>query len=110
MAETPDSAARVLAINAGSSSVKFALFAPGEPPTEVLREKAERVISPDDVIRALEAKGATANLAAIAHRLVHGGEKHTAPALVTPELLRDLEALKPLDPTHLPAELDLIAA
>jgi acetate kinase len=110
MAQPTGDPPRVLAINAGSSSVKFALFAAGDPPADLLREKVERVASPDDVIRALEAKGATANLAAIAHRLVHGGPDHTAPALVTPELLRDLEALKPLDPTHLPAELELIAA
>ncbi len=100
----------VLALNAGSSSVKCALFRAGDPPTEQLRDKLERVASPDDVVRWLGAKGATANLAAIAHRLVHGGPNHTAPALVTPELLRNLDALRPLDPTHLPAELDLIAA
>lgn len=108
MTQPRDDSPRVLAINAGSSSVKFAVFA-GEPPTELFRSKLERVGSPDELITSLEAKGATKDLAAISHRLVHGGSKHTAPVIVSPELLRDLEALKPLDPTHLPAELELIA-
>lgn len=100
----------VITLNAGSSSVKCALFRAGDPPTAVRRDKLDRVASPGDVIRWLESTGAPARPAAIAHRLVHGGPNHTAPALVTPDLLRDLDALRPLDPTHLPAELDLIAA
>jgi len=109
MTQLPGSA-NVLAINAGSSSVKAALFRAGDPPTELLRDKLEHVASPDDVIAWLEAKNATANLAGIAHRLVHGGSDHTAPAIVTAKLFHDLEKLKALDPTHLPAELALIAA
>lgn len=97
----------VLAVNAGSSSVKFALFAPGAPPREVRRGALDR---PDAVLDELAAHGALDRLAGIGHRVVHGGPAHTAPARVTPELLRDLEALTPLDPTHLPAELGLIAA
>ncbi len=62
------------------------------------------------MLDALAAQGALDRLAGVGHRLVHGGPDHTAPEVVTPELLRDLERLKPLDPTHLPAELDLIAA
>ena len=110
MAADPACAARVLAVNAGSSSVKFALFAPGDPPVELSRGKLECAGEATAVLDALESRGALARLAGIGHRLVHGGPDHTAPALVTPELLRELETLKPLDPTHLPAELDLIAA
>jgi acetate kinase len=110
MPHPSDATARVLALNAGSSSVKFALFRAGDPPVELLRDKIERLGTPHDVLDRLEAKGAVADLAGIAHRLVHGGEKHTAPARVTPELLNDLDQLKALDPTHLPAELALIAA
>ncbi len=40
---TPDGAARVLAVNAGSSSVKFAVFRAGDSPQEVLRGKLEHV-------------------------------------------------------------------
>jgi acetate kinase len=100
----------VLAINAGSSSVKFALFQVGEPPTEVLRDKIEHVGSPQEMIGLLEAKLPTRDFAAVAHRLVHGGAEHTTPAVVTPDLLRALKQLEPLDPTHLPAELALLGA
>jgi acetate kinase len=40
-------------------------------------------------------------LVAVGHRIVHGGEDHTAPACVTPKLLSSLEALIPLDPLHM---------
>lgn len=101
---------RILAVNAGSSSVKFATFEPGDPPREIVRGKLEHPDSANAVLDLLAAEGATADLAGIGHRLVHGGPNHAAPELVTPELLSDLETLKPLDPTHLPAELGLIAA
>ena len=100
----------VLAINAGSSSLKFAVFRAGEPPEVVRRGKIERAAAAIDVFDSLAAQGATTRLAGIGHRLVHGGPDHTAPTLVTPDLLRDLDRLKPLAPAHLPAELDLIAA
>ncbi len=44
-------------------------------------------------------------LAAVGHRVVHGGEDHTAPARVTPKLLASLQALIPLDPLHMPHNL-----
>jgi acetate kinase len=100
----------VLAINAGSSSLKFAVFRAGGPPEEVRRGKLERAAAAVDVFDSLGAQGATARLAGIGHRLVHGGPDHAAPTLVTPDLLRDLDRLKPLAPAHLPAELELIAA
>jgi len=105
-----DRAARVLAVNGGSSSVKFAVFGASDPPQELSRGKIERAGAVQAVLDALEGQGALSGLAGVGHRLVHGGPDHTEPALVTPDLLRDLERLKPLDPTHLPAELELIAA
>ena len=44
-------------------------------------------------------------LAALGHRVVHGGLRHSRPALVTPELLTELEALVPLAPLHEPHNL-----
>ena len=43
-------------------------------------------------------------LAAVGHRVVHGGA-HIAPEVVTPALLAALEALTPLDPLHMPDNL-----
>lgn len=44
-------------------------------------------------------------LDAVGHRFVHGGPayRHTVP--LTPTVLKDLEAISPLDPNHLPREL-----
>jgi acetate kinase len=39
-------------------------------------------------------------LAALGHRVVHGGRLHSRPARVTTELLSELEALVPLAPLH----------
>jgi acetate kinase len=44
-------------------------------------------------------------LAALGHRVVHGGLHHSSPARVTPELLAELEALVPLAPLHEPHNL-----
>jgi acetate kinase len=44
-------------------------------------------------------------LAALGHRVVHGGLHHSRPARVTPQLLAELEALVPLAPLHEPHNL-----
>src|SRR5215472_5723279 len=44
-------------------------------------------------------------LAALGHRVVHGGLQHSRPARVTSELLAELEALVPLAPLHEPYNL-----
>jgi acetate kinase len=44
-------------------------------------------------------------LAALGHRVVHGGMHHSRPARVTLELLAELEALVPLAPLHEPHNL-----
>lgn len=105
-----DRGSRTLVVNAGSSSVKFAVYRSGPTPQEVTRGKIEGAGSPAEVLSQLETRGALADLSGVGHRLVHGGPNHTEPAVLTPDLLNDLEQLKPLDPTHLPAELALIKA
>ena len=44
-------------------------------------------------------------LAALGHRVVHGGFRHSRPARVTQELLAELETLVPLAPLHEPHNL-----
>ncbi len=46
---------------------------------------------------------------AVGHRVVHGMQ-HTAPELVTPELIDELRRITPFDPEHLPGEIELIEA
>jgi len=63
-----------------------------------------------EVIRWVEGHLAPAQLAAVGHRVVHGGNQHAGPALVTPALLAELEALSPLAPLHQPRNLAAIGA
>ncbi len=97
-----------LCINAGSSSLKVALFAPG--PRPLARVAIERV---HDHVAALDA--ALGQLggeppALVAHRIVHGGAAHTAPCWVDDALVASLTRLVPLAPLHQPAALAGIAA
>ena len=54
-----------------------------------------------------------AQLLGVGHRVVHGGQRFTAPTIVTPEVLGELRALAPLAPLHQPhnlAAIDAVAA
>ena len=49
-------------------------------------------------------------LGAVGHRVVHGGERFTRPARVTPEILSQLDTYTPLAPLHQPHNLSAIRA
>ncbi len=49
-------------------------------------------------------------VAAVGHRVVHGGTRYTEATSVTAELVDELRRLSPLDPAHLPGEIALIDA
>ena len=119
-------------INAGSSSLKFSVYE-GErrllagqvdglgarPSASATGPDGEAIAPPDlgaappstpsEVLPAVlpwtrERLGAR-RLAALGHRVVHGGLHHSGPARVTSELLAELEALVPLAPLHEPHNL-----
>ena len=50
------------------------------------------------------------DLAAVGHRIVHGGERHREPQRVAPGVVADLRALVPIDPNHLPQAIAAIEA
>jgi acetate kinase len=50
------------------------------------------------------------SVAAVGHRVVHGGERFAAPVLVNQDVLQTLQALVPLAPLHQPHNLDAIRA
>ena len=96
----------VVTINGGSSSIKCAIFRAGDRPELVLRETVEGG-TPESLVDWLEAQPAFANAGAVGHRIVHGMQ-HIEPELITEELLRDLRAMVPFVPEHLPREIELV--
>ncbi len=128
----------VLVLNCGSSSIKFALFDGGQAPlprTPAWNGKVQGIGGPSPTYGetgiepaplALDAdhpyrsalqrirEGVLARLggrglAAIAHRVVHGGSKYFAPTRVDAGVLADLEGYIPLAPLHQPFALEAIA-
>ena len=125
----------ILTINGGSSSIKFALYQDGEPLERGLYGKIDRIglsgtnLTFDETaanrhdslkLPASDHKSAATflmdwlqeqnhfeSIRAVGHRVVHGMQ-HTAPELVTQELLDDLHRISPVDPDHLPSEIELI--
>jgi acetate kinase len=50
------------------------------------------------------------DLAAVGHRIVHGGNRRREPQRVAPEVVANLRALVPIDPNHLPQAIAAIEA
>jgi len=127
----------LLTINAGSSSIRFALYAEGQPLRRALGGIVDRVglcgtnltcSDPDGNLQEscaidstdhhsavaslldwLEAQPLFASVQAVGHRVVHG-MTHGEPERVTPELLAELHRIEPSDPEHLPLEIELMEA
>jgi acetate kinase len=128
----------VLCLNAGSSSLKLALFRADPSEHRIAHGAAERIglatgrvwlrdASGDAVVEQsvalpdhdaalnalLDGLGAVPGFrapGAIGHRIVHGGAAHVRPAQVDRDLVAELEALVPFAPLHLPSEIRCIAA
>jgi len=129
----------VVVINAGSSSIKFAIFEAGPAETILFRGKIEQIgISPR--LRAIDAEGRQVaarswaaedldhraasrevlqtamqliqgrTVVAVGHRVVHGGVRYATPVLVDAEVIGSLAALTPLAPLHQPHNLAAIEA
>ncbi len=128
----------LLTLNAGSSSLEFALYEPVEPVGDALFQGAIRDIGgsarfdllrcPDDnrgdwrieakdheeavaeLLRWLEQHPFQPRLLAAGHRVVHGGELFSRPVLLNASTLRQLDALVPLAPLHMPHNLAAVRA
>ena len=129
---------RILTINGGSSSIKFALFEAGDSLARILEGGIERIGLPDAVLRVkgiekadnfsrlvtaldhtvavdalmdwIEERCGRDSLAAVGHRVVHGGPKYSQPQRITAEMVEELRQLSPFDPEHLPEEILLTEA
>jgi len=113
-------ALHILALNGGSSSLKYAAFvappladaaAHGEP-RPLLRGEVERTSDVAAAVPRVWQELAAAGVApdAVGHRVVHGGPHHLEPARVDEALIASLRAATPFAPLHLPGALALIAA
>jgi len=100
--------ASVLTMNGGSSSIKCAIFRPGEPPERVLHETVESGAA-TSLLDWLERQPAFAAVGAVGHRVVHGMQ-HVEPELITEQLLGELRSMRAFVPEHLPREIALIEA
>ncbi|WP_026906470.1 acetate kinase [Paucisalibacillus globulus] len=128
----------VLAINAGSSSLKFQLI---QMPEETVKAKGlvERIGLPEAVftieinenkdknvtdipdhevavkllLEKLTTSGVIQSLDeidAVGHRVVHGGEKFSDSVVITDQVIKDIEEVSELAPLHNPANLTGIRA
>ncbi|MYX34293.1 MULTISPECIES: acetate kinase [unclassified Streptomyces] len=110
-------ATRVLVLNSGSSSVKYQLLdmADGSRPAAGIVERigepggaadhAEALKTVADELAARDLGLDSPELAAVGHRVVHGGTRFTAPTLIDDEVLAAVEELAPLAPLHNPANV-----
>jgi acetate kinase len=101
----------ILALNAGSSTLKFALF--DEKPELALRFKDQFKGAGATALAALFARLAredtdVTQLAGIGHRIVHGGTEFWGPVIVDDGIEARLNALRPLAPLHQPYGLDAL--
>jgi acetate kinase len=125
----------ILVLNAGSSSIKFSAFdIQSEDLALVLRGQIEGLFATPRFLAfdqsgdqlgvkewsnsQLEHEGAIAyigeflrshrggnRLVAVGHRVVHGGQRFSQPALATADVLDELDKLAPLAPLHQPHNL-----
>jgi acetate kinase len=138
MSEAASGLPAVLTLNAGSSSVKWALFRIGAGPVRTAAGQIERIGLPDGIVTVsdvatghherrieqvpdhaasvrllldqLAQSGRGLSVQAVGHRVVHGGSRYADPQVVSTEVMEELRRLSPYDPEHLPAEITFIEA
>jgi len=107
----------ILTLNAGSSSLKFSLFeASGGSLTRLANGELteigdqDRAAFLDQVLGWAEVHLGGDRLAAVGHRIVHGGAEFTQPTRLGATTMAKLEALSPLAPLHQPHNLAAVRA
>jgi acetate kinase len=123
---------RIFTINAGSTSLKFSLFESslGQEKSLIsgnlsdigcdsslkVSGKIQKKIAVScqnhrqayQIIQKLLDEHRLGDFDAVAHRVVHGGDRYIKPTLVTIEVLKDLKETAKLAPLHLGPELSII--
>ncbi len=120
----------IAAVNAGSSSIKLALFSKhntaqkileaaivniGLPSATFVTPNSTQLVAANDhsaasriLIEWLAGQVATVSISAVGHRIVHGGPRYYETLRATNEILSDLQKLTAFDPNHMPIELELV--
>jgi len=129
---------RILTINGGSSSIKFALFEAVDSLRRILEGGIERIGLPEATLRVkgldqadnfsrlvtapdhtvavgalmdwIKERSGRDALTAVGHRVVHGGPKYYKPQRITAAMVTELKLLSPFDPDHMPEEILLTEA
>ena len=101
----------ILVINSGSSSIKYQLI-DTETSNSLMQGTIERVTDHKLAFEQMltELRKLEQQPIAIAHRVVHGGERFSAPAIIDQEVEHAIEELIPLAPLHNPGNLAGIRA
>ena len=126
---------RILVLNAGSSSIKLAIYPADAPPDQplfkgeadglggeqgrlLIRDHRRNTVidqrlgaSHEEALRAVLrwlAEDSGQDLAAVGHRVVHGGMHYAEPVRLTPGLVEELERLDGLAPLHQPHNLSAV--
>lgn len=125
----------IIVLNAGSSTLKFALYEAGTSRGAVLRglidrlddgpllifKGEDRIAVPAEnasgraelirwMVGQVKARLGGAEIVAGAHRIVHGGREFAEPVTITPEVMKKIRALTPLALAHQPANIAGIEA
>jgi acetate kinase len=101
----------VLALNSGSSSLKFGLYRVTSASTETLLSQTIAAPEPQAAIAKMADALAHAGMPppdAVGHRIVHGGAKLRQHCLIDDNVSRDLEAAIAFAPLHMPPALSII--
>ena len=112
------SAARILVLNFGSSSLKASLI---EPPDHTIARAEERWDSASsdlsdivplvrNLLLRLEMSVNDTGLDGVGYRVVHGGHRFPGPARISVDVIADIEAVEELAPLHNVLALQTIAA
>jgi acetate kinase len=100
-----------LALNSGSSSLKFGLYRVGPKRVEELLSETIEISDQKSAMAEMAGILAGARLpspSVIGHRIVHGGPRLRQHCLIDDAVLGELEAAVPFAPLHLPSALDII--
>jgi acetate kinase len=108
--ETPEIRAEASRIGGRGGGLRLA-DARGETLEECPDDLPDHIAALDALLSRLRDRGLDRDdLAAVGHRIVHGGDRHREPQRVASELVADLRALVPIDPNHLPQAIAAIEA